>query len=192
MNLTELEFTIVAMVAALVFCLIAWAGRSNWKKRRHDRKQRQASRVFDKLASIEHAGQKLVYLRKIDPLVFEELILEAFERRGHQVFRSASYSGDGGIDGRVIVNGIKYLIQSKRYSRHVSKQHVLDFARILERHQTRGFFCHTGRTGAFSKAFHKAHPYLTIISGQRLIDLVTLPKVDELEQRASHSEARGS
>ncbi|MGP5107760.1 hypothetical protein, partial [Pseudomonas helleri] len=62
------------------------------------------------------------------------------------------------------------------YGKHISKQHVLDFARILERQQIRGLFIHTGRTGEFSKDFHKQHPFLTIISGQRLIDLLTIPE----------------
>lgn len=164
---------VVVFICAL--CGLALLGKTNWKKRRHDRKQESARRVFDRLSTIEHPGQKFAYLRKIDPLVFEELILEAFERRGHQVIRSKNYSGDGGVDGRLIMNGTKYLIQCKRYAKHISKRHVLDFTAILDRRQMQGLFCHTGRTGAFSKAFHKEHPYLTIISGQKLLDLLTLP-----------------
>ncbi|WP_153785324.1 restriction endonuclease [Pseudomonas sp. EMN2] len=162
----------------VVFLIACWVGvllRPNWKRRRHRRKQMTARRVFEKLATIPHPGQKLVYLRQIDPLVFEELVLEAFERRGHEVFRSASYSGDGGVDGRVSVRGRPYLVQCKRYSKHISKQHVLAFAAILDRRQVHGLFCHTGRTGEFSRDFHKQHPYLTIISGEKLVNLLTLP-----------------
>lgn len=168
---------VVAFIGVFIcLYLLTILGKTTWKARRHARKQRQAIRVFEKLTTISLAPQKLVYLRKIDALVFEELVLEALERRGHQVFRSNSYSGDGGIDGRVIMNNKKFLIQCKRYGKHIRKQHVLDFARILERQQIRGLFIHTGRTGEFSKDFHKQHPYLTIISGQRLIDLLTLPE----------------
>ncbi|WP_416409812.1 restriction endonuclease [Agrobacterium rosae] len=39
----------------------------------------------------------------MDHLTFEELLLEAFERRGHVVQRNASYSGDGGLDGSVVM-----------------------------------------------------------------------------------------
>jgi restriction system protein len=173
---------IAASLVVLGISLWMWVGKPNRKAQRHDRtaqrhkrKQKQARQVFDKLATIEHPAQKLTYLRAICPLVFEELVLEAFERRGHQVFRSASYSGDGGIDGRLIINDVSYLVQCKRYGKHISKQHVLDFAAILERDSSMGLFCHTGRTGAFSREFHKQHPYLKIVSGDRLLKLLTLP-----------------
>lgn len=35
-------------------------------------------------------------LRAMDPLAFEELLLECFERRDHQVIRNRRYTGDGG------------------------------------------------------------------------------------------------
>lgn len=166
---------IAAAMVMLGIVLWVWVGKPNRKALRHKRKQKQARRVYAKLATIEHPAQKLTYLRTICPLVFEELVLEAFERRGHQVFRSASYSGDGGIDGRLIINDVSYLVQCKRYGKHISKQHVLDFTAILERNRSMGLFCHTGRTGAFSREFQKQHPYLSIISGDRLLKLLTLP-----------------
>lgn len=174
LNAPELVFVVAAVLVVLAVLIGPWP--PNWKRRRHARKQKTARRVFDKLASIEHAAQKLAYLRKIDPLVFEELVLEACERRGHEVFRSSSYSGDGGIDGRITVHGRPFLVQCKRYANHVRRQHVLDFAAILEQRQIQGLFCHTGRTGAFARDFQKTHPYLTIISGDQLIDLLTLPE----------------
>ncbi|WP_192840691.1 restriction endonuclease, partial [Enterobacter hormaechei] len=43
------------------------------------------------------------YLRKIDPFVFEELLLEGFEAHGFRTIRNKRYTGDGGIDGQVII-----------------------------------------------------------------------------------------
>ncbi|MEX6059375.1 restriction endonuclease [Enterobacter hormaechei] len=42
---------------------------------------------------------KINYLRKIDPFVFEELLLEGFEAHGFRTIRNKRYTGDGGIDG---------------------------------------------------------------------------------------------
>ena len=59
------------------------------------------------------------YLRKINPYVFEELLLLAFERRGMRVIRNSRYSGDGGLDGQVLIDGERWLIQAKRYGRTI-------------------------------------------------------------------------
>lgn len=61
--------------------------------------------MIDKINTFPHFGQKIAYLRKIDPFVFEELLLEGFERRGFEVIRNRRYTGDGGIDGRVKIDG---------------------------------------------------------------------------------------
>lgn len=167
-----MELVFFGSALLLVALLTRLLGRGAARRRRHFFKQRQARRVLAKIASIPIPQQRMAYLRKIDPLVFEELILEALEQAGHQVHRSRSYSGDGGIDGRAVINGTPYLIQSKRYSGHISKQHVLDFAALLERHSAKGLFCHTGRTGQFSKDLQRSHPLLTIVSGDRLLNLL--------------------
>ncbi|WP_237770577.1 restriction endonuclease, partial [Enterobacter hormaechei] len=106
------------------------------------------------------------------PYVFEELLLSAFERQGLTVVRNASYSGDGGLDGQVIIDGEHWLIQAKRYSRAVSPAHVEDFDRLLLQSGRRGLFIHTGRTGKMSRTIRTASPRLRIISGQRLLAIL--------------------
>ena len=86
--------------------------------------------------------------------------------------RNASYSGDGGLDGQVIIDGEHWLIQAKRYSRAVSPAHVEDFDRLLLHSGRRGLFIHTGRTGKMSCTLHMASPRLRIISGQRLLAIL--------------------
>lgn len=54
---------------------------------------------------------------------------------------------DGGIDGQVIIGKYRYLIQAKRYRGHIALQHVQEFEKLLKRHNCRGLFCHTGKTG---------------------------------------------
>ena len=140
--------------------------------RRHRRYRATAGRVLNKLTLLPGDGQRLTYLRKISPYVFEELLLSAFERQGLTVVRNASYSGDGGLDGQVIIDGEHWLIQAKRYSRAVSPAHVEDFDRLLLHSGRRGLFIHTGRTGKMSRTLHMASPRLRIISGQRLLAIL--------------------
>lgn len=142
------------------------------RNRRHERKQAQARRVIEKINMFPEFRQKIAYLRKIDPFTFEELLLEGFERRGFKVVRNERYTGDGGIDGRVYINGQLWLIQAKRYTSFIAVGHVRDFRALLEKHNCSGFFCHTGKTRDGTKAAIHSDDRLFLISGQRLLDLI--------------------
>lgn len=147
-------------------------GREIASRRRHRRYQATAMRVLARLPLLGGDGQRLACLRKINPYVFEELLLLAFERQGYAVIRNTSYSGDGGLDGQVIIEGKTYLIQAKRYGRTITPAHIRDFDQLLAQRTCCGFFIHTGRTGHMSRAACSTSPRLFIISGQRLLDLL--------------------
>ena len=138
--------------------------------RSHRRRIRSARRVLAKISDWE-APRVFGYLRKIDPLAFEELTLEAFARSGHRIKRGRRYSGDGGIDGHVWLDGRWTPIQCKRYSSAINPAHVAAFAALVRRHGGTGFFVHTGRTGPQSRKEADGTTFV-FISGQRLIDLV--------------------
>lgn len=72
--------------------------------------------------------------------MFEELLLEGFEAHGFRTIRNKRYTGDGGIDGQVIIGKYRYLIQAKRYRGHIALQHVQEFEKLLKRHNCRGLF----------------------------------------------------
>ena len=59
--------------------------RERASERRHRRYRAAAERVLTKLPE---GGAGVKYLRKINPYVFEELLLLAFERRGMAVIRN--------------------------------------------------------------------------------------------------------
>nr|WP_306670548.1 restriction endonuclease [Acidithiobacillus ferrooxidans] len=87
----------------------AWFSRiQSRKKRGHRQRQDAAGRRAVTISKIvgkdaqETFARRIAYLRKIDPLVFEELVLDAFQKEGWLVQRSTRYSGDGGIDGRIV------------------------------------------------------------------------------------------
>lgn len=140
--------------------------------RRHRRYRRQAARVLQTLPGLAGDGCRLSYLRKINPFVFEELLLLAFARQGYRVKRNPRYSGDGGLDGQVWIDEQRFLIQAKRYSRAINPAHIADFSRLLRQQAVSGFFIHTGRTGMKSRTEAKGHTHLHIISGQKLLSLL--------------------
>jgi restriction system protein len=153
----------------------AWL-RQHKKYRQHQRKIGQGEKVLDKLQGFKGErvlARTLGYLRKIDPYVFEELVLHVLERQGIAVIRNESYSGDGGMDGEFVHKGCRYLVQAKRYEGTISARHVQDFAALVaERGQQGGLFIHTGRTPPAVYRGLRASQKITLISGQRLLDLI--------------------
>lgn len=143
-----------------------------WRKASHRRRARQAKRNLETLATIPEPGRKFAYLRTIEPFTFEEMLLETFEQRGYKVKRNDRYSGDGGIDGRVWLDGELFLIQAKRYTNHISAAHVEDFCNLVDAQGCKGFFIHTGRTGDASRTLAKGRENVWIISGDRLLALL--------------------
>lgn len=155
--------------------------KSNVRKRQQ-RNIRKAEKVIRFLSGFsgESAPRRILgYLRRIDPFVFEELLLTAFERKGYRVKRGERYTGDGGIDGRVYRDGELYLIQAKRYKSYVSARHLENFLRLVEttKEAKGGYFIHTGKTGKDTYALYR-HTKVEIISGDKLIELIFSRKQD--------------
>lgn len=156
---------------------ISW--RAQWRsqrKRSHRYRQQSAGRRYYTLSEIsgQNAGEtfarRIAYLRKLDPLVFEEMVLDAFQRKGFLIERGTRYSGDGGLDGKVFKENCWYGIQCKRYKDAIHTAHVERFAQDLTRFGLqKGYFVHTGKTPA--KLRNQAGPVM-ILSGQALIDFL--------------------
>lgn len=147
-----------------------------WRSARHKIAMRQAKRVFKTINQINQEGNAnegwlISYLRKINPFTFEELILLAFEKKGYRVQRNARYTGDGGIDGTVFINGHKTLIQAKRYKNFINQKHLYEFGCLCREQTCNGLFIHTGRTGDTAKKVKQSFPEVKIISGKKLDQL---------------------
>ncbi|EID1643416.1 restriction endonuclease [Salmonella enterica subsp. enterica serovar Napoli] len=165
------------MAIFLLLCLIVlivmwWWPAASVRARRHRRYRETAQRVLVRLPVLSSDGAHLNYLRKINPYVFEELLLLALEKQGLDVIRNSSYSGDGGLDGQVFINGKRWLIQAKRYSRSISPRHISEFGELLAREGGGGFFIHTGRTGKKSVGYLQHLRTVQLVSGQRLLNLL--------------------
>ena len=166
------------LVLVLILCaaLLALVFRYYRIPLRHRWRRRQAREMCEQLRGRDRdqpAGVHYARLRAMDPLAFEELLLEAFERRGHRVIRNRRYTGDGGVDGEVIIDGERWLIQAKRYRDAIRPEHVWDFAQLCATKRRRGLFIHTGRTGGMSRAVVDGATGIEIVSGQKLLALLT-------------------
>lgn len=128
-------------------------------------------------ASLAKLPVVIATLRRLYPYVFEELLLTCCEDQGWQIERSFRYSGDGGVDGRVLIAGFRYLVQAKRYKDYINPQHIEKFRMVIQSEGAAGgFFIHTGKTGTFSKQLLTEFR-ITLISGQKLVDFVLGRKV---------------
>lgn len=72
---------LLAVLLAVIIFLLWHFRRQSVSERRHRRYRATAERVFTRLRQLSGDGQRMSYLRKINPYVFEELLLLAFERR---------------------------------------------------------------------------------------------------------------
>jgi restriction system protein len=107
------------------------------------------------------------YLRKVDPFIYEEMILSQLKIQGYKIYRNKRYTGDGGIDGKFKFKGQLYYIQAKRYKSYITKSHVDEFNQLINKNKVYGLFVHTGKTGKQSKAFESEK--LHFVSGNNMI-----------------------
>ena len=140
------------------------------RRSKHQINIKKADKVLKKLQGMQCNEQRLHYLRKINPFVFEEVVLNALLAKGHKIKRNKRYTGDGGIDGKVYIKGKLTLVQSKRYSGHISRKHVIEFVHLCKKKRCKGLFVHTGRA---SKQTLLAAKNIEIISGPKLMSLLT-------------------
>lgn len=148
-----------------------------YRKFRHKRFIKQARRVHSKLVEISresnHEPRIIGYTRKINPFVFEELILSAIEDSNVRITRNTRYTGDGGIDGIFHLKLGSVLIQCKRYSSHINPQHVEDLTlKVREGKHHLGIFVHTGKTGDKSKLIINEAKNVVFVSGSNLVKVL--------------------
>lgn len=170
-----MRFLLYICVALLVLLIIH---RLFYKKKRHQWYIRRASQLYNRINDKQQhysSAQVFNYLRHVNPYVFEELLLIAFQRKGYRIIRNRRYSGDGGIDGYVIIDRKKIPIQAKRYSSYIRGEHVVAFARVIQLHRKPfGLFIHTGRTG--NATGDPSCSVVRIISGEKLLDLLFIDR----------------
>jgi restriction system protein len=150
----------------LVFLLL----RRTTNKTRHQFNIWVASKHLAKLKNMNDVQQRFRFCRRINEYIFEEMVLTAFKKAGYKIRRSKRYSGDGGKDGEVYINGDWAFIQTKRYKGHIKKIHVISFRQLCEKKRVKGFFVHSGRTS--KNTWKELGGNVQMVSGSRLINLL--------------------
>jgi restriction system protein len=173
--LSVLHSNVFMVIACVLLCIILFKQSKKQRSSLHVRNIKLANKFLEKINFIANKNPALAfgYLRKINPFVFEELLLLAFKKQNYRIQENLRYTGDKGIDGTVFdVTGKKYLIQAKRYKGCINAAHVENFSALVNKTNAHaGFFIHTGRTGR--KPYSAKSNDVRIISGSRLINLIT-------------------
>jgi len=169
------EMQIIYIVAGIIACLFLLAYSEKKKKKKKIRYIKQADEIIAKLKTFDgqhKEAQILTYLRKINPYVFEELLLTVLQKRGYRIERNKRYSHDGGIDGKFYDGENLFLIQAKRYTAHIDPKHLKEFQQKIFIHKAKGgLFIHTGKTGQTARNEYR-DGQIKIISGQKLVELI--------------------
>jgi restriction system protein len=143
--------------------------------RRRIRRSRAVLRELRAMRGDAAAARAFGHLRKVDPLVCEEVVLSALEDAGVFVLRNKRYTGDGGIDGRCWLLGAgwrMHVVQIKRYDAAITPSHVAAFARLVRQGRwAGGLFVHCGRTGPMSYLALRGAD-MELISGDTLLRLL--------------------
>ena len=147
-----------------------------WDKKRHLLCVWEAGKQLKRLRRLPAPEKQLTLLRGLNPFVFEELLLTALKQRGHKITRNKRYTGDGGIDGQVIIEGQHYLIQAKRYSGYINQKDVRKFSWLCKVQGIQGLFIHTGKTGKASRAVER-YGMIKLMSGTELLKMLTGERV---------------
>lgn len=147
-------------------------------KFRHKYRVKSSKKVIKTIKEImedkNNGGRAISYLRKINPYVFEEVILTAIEESNVRVVRNKQYSNDGGIDGRISTKVGKILIQCKRYKSYINNKDVIELVEKVEENKCAyGVFAHTGKTGGKAKSTAIKSEKILYLSGSNLISLIT-------------------
>jgi restriction system protein len=166
-------------------------------KPKHQHNVQRAGQILELLRSQTSAmdseqALKIVIssLRRIDPFVFEELLLHCFKDAGYQVVRNQRYTGDDGVDGRIYRDGKLYLLQAKRYAGLIDAGHLREFENTVRRYSAAGgFFVHTGRTGDTAKAISRRQGQVTLLSGIGLVNFVLACKLANAQKPIAVAES---
>lgn len=119
------------------------------------------------------------HLLQMDPRAFEELVGRLLEEMNYQKVRVVGQSGDGGVDVvadiQLGVTSVREVVQAKRHKRTIQRKDLDALRGSLYRfNAVRGTIVATSRfaKGAVEAAFAQGAAPITLIDGDRLIDLL--------------------
>ena len=119
----------------------------------------------------------LEILKKLEPFLFEKIVLEVLKKMGYGDYKETSKTKDGGIDGIVNQDKLgleKIYIQSKRYDKNkITEVEIRNFIGAMSGDTNKGIFVTTSSfaQNAIEKA-NNAHHKIILVDGEKLITLM--------------------
>ncbi|WHF57777.1 restriction endonuclease (plasmid) [Shewanella xiamenensis] len=178
---SEAEFYQLLIVFSVFLFFVFYQTNEKWRIDKSKKKLIELNKL-----SISNSDEaKLLFnkLRRLDPFLFEELILTAIDRFNPNVkiIRNKRYTGDGGVDGLIVINNVKIAIQAKRYRNFINTSDVSKLEEKLSSvGASYGLFVHTGKTRPATWQRNEGSNVI-IVSGARMLALV----VKEIANRTS-------
>src|SRR5690606_21245490 len=105
----------------------------------------------------------------MSPYAFEYLITECLKGQGNQIRKLRRVSGDGGIDGMVMLNKRWHIIQAKRYANPVSAGIVQEFLQLCIEKRMPGVFVASSGFTAPARRLADRQARLTLWDGVSLV-----------------------
>lgn len=170
----EKEFFIIVLIAAI---FLFYTPYEKWRVDKSKKKLIELSK--HSISDSDDAKLLFSKLRRLDPFLFEELILTAIDKFNPnvKVIRNKRYTGDGGVDGIIEINNVRIAIQAKRYVNFINTTDVTNFNQVLPSvGASYGLFVHTGKTRSATWQKNSGSNVI-IVSGARMLALVIKGKL---------------
>jgi HJR/Mrr/RecB family endonuclease len=129
------------------------------------RERGRQARYFEQAQTIQH-------ILSLSPTDFEHYIADLFRRQGYRVTQTGQ-TGDHGVDVRAEKDGLKFVVQCKRYTdRAVGEPAIRDFYGTMTREGAdHGFFLTTSRYTKQAQEWAKGKA-ITLIDKDGLLKMV--------------------
>jgi restriction system protein len=128
----------------------------------------------------DYKAELLDIIRALPPAGFERLCQRLLRESGFQQVEVTGRSGDGGIDGKGLLQinpllSIQVVFQSKRYNAHtsVSVSQIRDLRGAMAGRTDKGIFITTGNftSDARKEALREGVPPIELVDGQKLVEM---------------------
>ncbi len=141
-----------------------------------DEDEQSAPSSSGESAAGDHSTRLLDFMRGMAPGAFERLCQRLLREAGFQQVEITGRSGDGGIDGKGLLEinrlmSIHVLFQCKRYKGSVGPEAIRNFRGAMTGRTDKGIFITTGTftTEAHKEALREGAPPIELVDGAKLV-----------------------
>ncbi len=143
-----------------------------------DEDEQTAPPNSDESTARDHSARLLDLMKGMAPGAFERLCQRFLREAGFQQVEITGRSGDGGIDGRGLLQvnplmSIHVLFQCKRYKGSVGSESIRNFRGAMTGRTDKGIFITTGTftTEAYKEALREGAPPIELVDAEKLVSM---------------------